>query len=1055
MSIERLPDLLRRLDLTPTEEDILDVLFLASAVKPPRQAATGTIPSSTIEPRSTAWSKNDQDPEPIRPSAQRKQADEQDLASDRRIEPPRDVNVGHSLHPVRAKTTGTQQAALVRAPAASALGDKLALSRALRPMKRTVPSRHRRFMDEVATADRIAQDRLWMPVLRPTPTRWLEMAVVVDSYESMGIWRDVVAELRGVLEGLGAFSDVRFWVLDRIGGDSSKPGLRRWTPGSTPRSPGELTGPAGQRVIVVLSDCLGPLWRSGAAQRQLAIWGAAQPVAIVQPLPQRLWTFTHAPPIPADLRAARPGAPNAELEVLRTRPRGTVAPSSVPIPVVELDADWLAGWSRLVSASGGASVSTMALFTRHDLALREQDGESEPTPGDARWLVQRFRANASPDAFNLAVYLTAAPITLPVIRVIQRVMLGSSRQSQVAEVFLGGLLRRKHEEIAADPDAVQYEFVTDAVRDLLMRRLRRTDALRVLLAVSDFLDVRFGQARDFRALLAGHSIVGDYLITPDSKPFALVAERVLRLLGGEYRAMAGQLATGLGGADSAVGSVAVLPADAPLVAIPRLRSKERPLACPYCYHVFAAQEIMFRCTGRADFDGIACEPQRDEVLEKQMGQSANLLPPVFRPEKHTDEATCPWCQQRTRIQVCPNCHSRLPASFMSVEGRLIALAGPSLAGKTAFMTVLLHELRHGAGERLSAWATGADDTTNERFAREYESPLYRRSLLFPRTTTSARDQIAPLVFRLTMNQRTLLRRRPQELLLSFADGAGEDLVSPMKVGLMTRYLAAADGVVALVDPLQLPAVRAQLASTIALPPLLSPDQLSAFARTTELLQAGFGGAAVDKPVAVVLTKVDALWSLLPPDSVLRIPREVSPFFDATDSMAVQREVTSLLADWGAGEIVRLAHEHYRHSRFFAVSSLGGQPTDTNRVPVRGVFPYRITDPFLWLLSEFRFVETVRRALHDPVPAALHIVQGWSARILRVSVLRSLSRCFADREARGRAAYDLRTADGPAGRSDTTAQRLPCQPLVRLQQQSRHCDHRARSIHGTGFLEQVG
>jgi len=955
MSVQRLADLIRRLGLSPTEEDILDVLWLARLVDVPAPAVAGKVVDGGAEPRPVARAR---EPE-------------------RGFGVPQDAEITPSLHRMgTGAATGTQRASLVRAPAAPALGDKLALGRALRPMKRTVPSRRQRHMDEVATANRIAEDHLWVPVLRPARARWLELAVVVDGYESMSIWRDVVAELRGVLEGLGAFSDVRFWLLDRIGGDSSRPGLRRWAPGSLPRSPGELTDPAGRRAIFVVSDCLGPLWRSGAAQRQLASWGASQPVAIGQPLPQRLWPFTQAPPVPAELRAARPGAPNAQLHVRQTTLRGAVAPRSVPVPVLELDADWLAGWSRLVTASGTAGVSTMAVFARHDLAGQDGDAVTESAPADPRWLVQRFRASASPEAFQLAVYLSAAPVSVPVIRVIQRALLGTSRQSQVAEVFLGGLLRRKEEEIAADPDAVQYEFVTDAVRDLLLRRLRRTDALRVLLAVSDFLDVRFGQARDFRALLAGQNVVGDYLIALDSRPFALVAERVLRLLGGQYLAPARQLAAGLGALGSAAGpgvGGVVTAADARHVPASRPRSKDRPLVCPYCYHAFGARDILFRCTGRADIDGVACEPRRDEVLEKQMRQSANLLPPVFQPGKSTDEATCPWCQQRTRIQVCPRCHSRLPATFMSVEGRLIALAGPSLAGKTAFMTVLIHELRHAAGERLNASTTGADDTTNERFSRDYESPLYRKSLLFARTTTSGQDNIAPLVFRFLMTQRTLLRRRPQELLLSFADGAGEDLISPLKVELMTRYLAAADGVIALVDPLQLPRVRELLDPTFALPPLLPPDQVSAFERITELLLADADGTVIAKPVAIALTKIDTLWSLLPRDSTLRRPAEVTPSFNVADSLAVQQEVMTLLAGWGAGEIVDLARKHYSASRFCAVSSLGEQPTDSNRVSPRGVRPYRITDPFLWLLSEFRFVETVRRILYGPVSIALHIV----------------------------------------------------------------------------------
>jgi hypothetical protein len=109
------------------------------------------------------------------------------------------------------------------------------------------------------------------------------------------------------------------------------------------------------------------------------------------------------------------------------------------------------------------------------------------------------------------------------------------------------------------------------------------------------------------------------------------------------------------------------------------------------------------------------------------------------------------------------------------------------------------------------------------------------------------------------------------------------------------------------------------------------------------------------------------------DSVLRQPVDATPFFNVADSLAMQREVATLLVSWGAGEIVALARKYYSDSRFFAVSSLGERPTDSNRVSPRGVRPYRITDPFLWLLSEFRFVETVRRVLYDPASIALYVV----------------------------------------------------------------------------------
>lgn len=940
MSVRQLADLLRQLQPETTDEDIRDILWLAPRIGPVRPRPSRAH-GHDGESRSPPPAKP---PSPARDVARGQSPDGSHRQPD------------HTLHLAGQGASVGRQAAVVRVPAAPALADRLGLGRALRPLKRRTPSRDRFQLDELATADNIADGGLWIPSMRAAPERWLELAVVVDGYESMSIWRQLTVEFREVLEQLGAFRDVRFWVLDRAGQDPSRLGVRRWRPGAPQRSAGELTDPAGRRAIIVISDCVGPLWRSGAAQRLLAEWGTHQPVAIIQPLPQRLWTYTHARPVPVTLHAGRPGVPNALLAV-----RGTAEPTHpaigmVPVPVLELDPAWLVSWSRLVSTAAPAGVPALAVLCRREPNSPAGfgplwSGQTPRRPPDARQILQRFRASASPEAFQLAAYLAAAaPINLPVIQIIQQEMFETPRQSQLAEVYLGGLLRRVDPDAETDPDAVHYEFVTDELRGLLLKQLGRSDMMRVLLVVSAFLDVHFGQARDFRALLAGQDITGDHLIGPDSPAFALIAERLLRLMGGRYIVPADRLATAMlpvTGARLAAGETL------------RIRDRAHPLVCPYCYHAFAEREIMFRCSGRTGTDGTACELRADEVLEQEMGESGTLLPPAFAPGKDTDQISCPFCRQPTRVQLCPRCHSQLPATFRSVEGRLIAFAGSTLAGKTAFMTVLIHELRHRAGERLNASAVGADDHTFERFARDYESPLYRNATLFPKTKTTGRKYIKPLVFRFVLGQRALLRR-PRELLLSFADGAGEDLVSPDKVELMTRYLSAADGVVILIDPLQLPSIREAIGTTIDLPPLLPHDQVAAFDRITRLLLRGSDGALITKPVAVVLTKLDTLWDLFPQRSPLR-PGDVDaqPGLDDAQTDAVQQEVIKILISWNAGEVVDIARENYTRAQFFAVSALGAPPTQDNLVSPKGITPYRITDPFLWLLRQFSLIGSRR------------------------------------------------------------------------------------------------
>ena len=84
-----------------------------------------------------------------------------------------------------------------------------------------------------------ARRRPPLPVLRPTPERWLSLALVVDAGPSMVIWRSLVDDLRTLFAQLGAFRDVRTWYL-HVGPDGH-PGIHpEADPADALRSPREL-----------------------------------------------------------------------------------------------------------------------------------------------------------------------------------------------------------------------------------------------------------------------------------------------------------------------------------------------------------------------------------------------------------------------------------------------------------------------------------------------------------------------------------------------------------------------------------------------------------------------------------------------------------------------------------------------------------------------------------------------------------------------------------------------------------------------------------------------
>ncbi|QIP83689.1 hypothetical protein GLX30_05995 [Streptomyces sp. Tu 2975] len=420
-------------------------------------------------------------------------------------------------------------AEVVRSPVTAALPGGLDLLRALRPLKRTVPSARQLLLDEVATADRIADEGLVLPLLKPAPERWLSLVLVVDVGPSMAVWRPLVDELRELLGRLGAFRDVRVWYL-RKAQDGTLGVTPRATTGSM-HSPRELVDPSGRQAMLVVSDCVDDIWWSGEAGRTLALWGRSGPVAILQPLPQRLWNRTGVTPVPVRLYSSTPGVPNTLLTAVPADGvTGTDQRDSMPVPLLEIQPEWLGSWAKLISgaAEGGVDgVVAAAAPTVRDSTHGAVGRGSFPE--HAADLVVAFRSAASPEAFRLAGYLAAAPLTLPTMRLVQRVMLPASRPAHLAEVFVSGLMRQAggHEALGHIP----YDFLP-GVRDVLLGSIRLSETARVHDEVSAYIAERAGQSRDTTSLMASLTGSGDQLLDTTREPFAQVPAEVAQRLGG-------------------------------------------------------------------------------------------------------------------------------------------------------------------------------------------------------------------------------------------------------------------------------------------------------------------------------------------------------------------------------------------------------------------------------------------------------------------------------------------------------------------------------------------
>ncbi|MFJ4469138.1 SAV_2336 N-terminal domain-related protein [Streptomyces sp. NPDC089424] len=523
---------LRDAGLTPDVEELADALWLARHLpgpdRPRDAAATGPhaaapAPVDGVEPVSVR----------VRPDGP-VTADGQEPDGARLFTPAPGTDA-----------TGIRTAP-VSAPAAPVLPEPLALQRGLRPLQRyRAPVRPvPRTLDERATAERAAESGIVLPVLRTERSREARLLLLMDVSTSTVVWQQVLDELRQVCERAGAFREVRVQYLHEAPG--GLPGYAATPERVRPlHAPEQLSDPTGRRLTLVLSDCAGPMWRSGRMQRLLHRWASTAPVAVVQPLPQRMWMRTHLPARRGLLR--RHEGPAGTLEF---RPdKGRVERGALPIPVLALRRGSLEGWARLVSGTTGHSLSSAAGWVHAGHAESRAPVRAAEDAGGAD-RVRRFWRAASPEARRLAVYLSAVPLYLPVMQLVQHAMLPGSGPEALSEVLLGGLLGRR--EDADDPRAVRYDFLPGVASEL-RSRLTLEEAQLLFKHCSEYVDRRFGRsARNFPALAGAflRGAVDPHVPGPPVGPvedepaglraFAEVSADVLRDLGARIPAVPGR-----------------------------------------------------------------------------------------------------------------------------------------------------------------------------------------------------------------------------------------------------------------------------------------------------------------------------------------------------------------------------------------------------------------------------------------------------------------------------------------------------------------------------------
>lgn len=406
------------------------------------------------------------------------------------------------------------------------------------------------------------------------------------------------------------------------------------------------------------------------------------------------------------------------------------------------------------------------------------------------------------------------------------------------------------------------------------------------------------------------------------------------------------------------------------------KTKKREYLCPFCFSRIDLDKVHYACTNplcaKRFIEG-ASEAQKERYVSKyHPGEEIDVELSVHlgvdpRTEdavttrnhivRGSEDGTCDICHRGAYIRLCPECHNPIPQGAEEVGSTIFVVLGSKGVGKSHYIAVLIDQLRNSFGTEFGTTLSPASDRTTVKYRDEYYRRLFEEGRKLASTPSYSQNRGArdPMIYYL----RFLKGEEPRVYTLAFFDTAGEDLDSTDKMVALniSSFISSASGIVYLIDPLQIPYVNKRIRMDNK--PETAPDVNDRLSYIADIIRNKNKLRAkdrIDVPLAVVLTKADVLMKspeneeedkvLFGPESSLHVERERGRY-DATNFDEVSAEVEEYLRRVVSDSFIKTVDQFSRHE-FFAVSALGSNPTGSKLT--RGISPFRVEDPFIWLLS---------------------------------------------------------------------------------------------------------
>lgn len=378
--------------------------------------------------------------------------------------------------------------------------------------------------------------------------------------------------------------------------------------------------------------------------------------------------------------------------------------------------------------------------------------------------------------------------------------------------------------------------------------------------------------------------------------------------------------------------------------------------CPYCYEKHSTNECIYKCSYKMNLGkNPNGTPNMKFCVNNFPKNPDGTIPPSYIKK-------CLKCSSAKLYRYCPNNRT---GKLWEIPDRVldsnfsVALIGAKASGKSNYIAVLVDEIKRKMSRNFDCSLIDCNQQTRENYQNNYYRPLYENSV-----TVAATDkgESEPLIYSIDFyNTKGKNYKIKHSVTISLYDTAGENLDTESDMLQNNQYISNATGIILLLDPLQIPAVRERLKNKITLP-AQNTDTTDIIKLVINIIKSRKKvKGAIDIPIALAFTKIDLLqkYDVLEEDSCLRNESEhvANGAFVKSDYENTNIEIETLLEMFLVDELGQLLKQFSNYA-FFGLSALGENPNASNQLANKPK-PIRVLDPLLWILSIEKKIKTIK------------------------------------------------------------------------------------------------